>query len=137
MSGRSLMRLLPAMCGFLLVASSVGCQTIFPTSRPYTGLGATRNAAGDVIILVRTCKGLAATKLQLSADGYVLWLVTSTGDASPVIRQQVGQVGLGWRQDAPLSSTYDPQRIYTVGVWFSGDNLIGPQFPSRRRRWGV
>ena len=62
MTSRLRARMLAGVCAVLVVVSSAGCQTIYPSSRPYEGIGATRNAAGDVIILVRTCQGLAATK---------------------------------------------------------------------------
>lgn len=129
MTSRLRARMLAGVCALLVVVSSAGCQTVYPSSRPYTGIGATRNSAGDVIILVRTCAGDPATKLHLSLRDVILWKVTSPGDASPVIRLQVGQTGSGWREELPLGALYESQDVYGVLVWFSKGSMASSSIP--------
>ena len=137
MSNRLRARMQAGVCALLVVVSSAGCQTIYPSSRPYTGIGATRNAAGDVIILVRNCAGNGAVKLQLSVNGAILWEVTSPGDASPVIRMQVGQVASGWREELSLSSRYEGQDVYGVSVWFSKGKMVNTAIPFGQTQAGI
>lgn len=136
MTSRLRARMLAGVCALLVVVSSAGCQTVYPSSRPYTGIGATRNSAGDVIVLVRTCQGLAATKLQLSANGSLAWVLVSTGDTSPLIRFQVGQVVSGWTEDLPLVPQFDPREVYSITVRFSNDNIISSSIPFAKAEQG-
>lgn len=136
MTSRLRARMLAGVCALLVVVSSAGCQTVYPSSRPYTGIGATRNSAGDVIVLVRTCQGLAATKLQLSANGSLAWVLVSTGDTSPLIRFQVGHVVSGWKQEHPLSSQYEAANVYTVAAGFANDRRIASPIPFAKTEQG-
>jgi len=129
MAGKSLARAFSTVCALVISFGIAGCQTVFPSSKPHTGLGATRSASGDVVVLVRTCNGIAATRFELSSHGAFVWRISTTGDASPVIRHHVGETTSGWTQDLTLGPKYDAQERYSVGVAFSNGSSIPSAIP--------